>query len=152
MDVGKKIKYYRKQQGYTQKKLAEKCGLAVGTIQQYELGKREPRMVMLQKIALVLGVGIDNLLDYQTNAITPYPEGATWKMVEELPWDETRIMSNERDLIISFRSLNSIGQAKAIERVSELKEVKRYTESEYIKNKDGEYVPRSELDKDNENS
>lgn len=145
MDVGKKIKYYRKQQGYTQKKLAEECGLAVGTIQQYELGKREPRMAMLQKIAIVLDVSIDNLLEFPSHTIFPYPSGVTWETVEELPWDETHIMYNERELIISFRSLNPIGQAKAIERINELKEIKRYTEPQYIKNENGEVLPCSEL-------
>ena len=152
MDVGKKIKYYRKQHGYTQRELAEKCGLAVGTIQQYELGKREPRMGILQKISVVLDVNINQLLGHTSYSPFPYSDGTTWEMVEELPWDETHVFPNEIELIISFRSLNSLGQVKAIERVKELKEIKRYTEPECVKNKNGEYVPLFELHKDNEDS
>ena len=43
-NIGKKIKQYRKSADLTQKQLAQKCGYATGTIQQYELGKRSPRL------------------------------------------------------------------------------------------------------------
>lgn len=61
MTTGKIIQAIRKEKGYTQKQLAEKCGLATGTIQQYELNKREPRQEQLRKIANALDVSIDYL-------------------------------------------------------------------------------------------
>lgn len=61
MTVGKIIQKIRKEKGYTQKQLAEKCGVATGTIQQYELNKREPRQEQLCKIAKALDVSIDYL-------------------------------------------------------------------------------------------
>lgn len=56
MDLGKKIKAARKNAGLTQAQLAEKCGFAPVTIQQYENGKREPRLKAMAKISSVLSV------------------------------------------------------------------------------------------------
>lgn len=62
MTTGQIIRTARKERGLTQKQLAEKCGMATGTIQQYELNKREPRQKQLQKIANALDVNIDYLI------------------------------------------------------------------------------------------
>lgn len=56
MTIGENIKKYRKRAGLTQKELAKKCGLATGTIQQYELNKRQPRLEQINLIANILGV------------------------------------------------------------------------------------------------
>lgn len=61
MTIGQTIQKIRKEKHYTQKQLAEKCGMATGTIQQYELNKREPRQEQLRKIANALDVSIDYL-------------------------------------------------------------------------------------------
>lgn len=61
MTTGQVIQIIRKEKGLTQKQLAEKCGMATGTIQQYELNKREPRQKQLQKIANALNVSLDYL-------------------------------------------------------------------------------------------
>lgn len=60
--IAERIKLIRKQKGMTQKQLAEQCGMATGAIQQYELGKREPRQEQLQKIAEILDVDIFALI------------------------------------------------------------------------------------------
>lgn len=64
MTTGQIMQAIRKERGYTQKQLAEKCGLATGTIQQYELNKREPRREQLQKIATVLDVPLYELMGF----------------------------------------------------------------------------------------
>lgn len=56
---GDKIKSYRTQQGYTQKQLAEKAGIATISIQQYELNTRSPKIETLQKIASALNLPVD---------------------------------------------------------------------------------------------
>lgn len=56
---GDKIKLYRKQQGITQKQLAEKAGIATISIQQYEANSRNPKIETLQKIATALSVPLD---------------------------------------------------------------------------------------------
>ena len=62
MTIGEKIKEYRKRNGLTQRELAEITGLAVGTIQQYELNKRQPRIEMLKTIAQWLGCTVNDLI------------------------------------------------------------------------------------------
>ena len=54
MTIGESIKEYRKKKGLTQKELAEKVGVATGTIQQYELNKRSPRPDIMETISRVI--------------------------------------------------------------------------------------------------
>lgn len=63
MTAGEKIKIARKEKKYTQKKLAELCGVATGTIQQYELNKRKPRYEQLCKIASILDIPVAELVE-----------------------------------------------------------------------------------------
>lgn len=57
MTIGAKIKEARTRRGLTQKKLAEKSGLAEITIRQYENNKRQPGAEQLGKIATALDLG-----------------------------------------------------------------------------------------------
>lgn len=50
MEFKDKLKQMRLAAGLTQKELAERAGLATGTVQQYELGKRRPNYEALNKI------------------------------------------------------------------------------------------------------
>lgn len=56
MSLGTNIQNERKKAGYTQKQLAEKCGMAEITIRQYELDKRQPRIEQVTKIASALNI------------------------------------------------------------------------------------------------
>ena len=60
--VGERIKTARRNAKLTQAGLAAKIGAATGTVQQYELGKREPRLSQLEKIATALDVSVGELL------------------------------------------------------------------------------------------
>ena len=98
MSVGERIQLARKHAGLTQKALAEKCGLATGTIQQYELDKRLPKnKEITQRIADALNVSAG-------------------------------IFSNdpEEDLLYYFWSLNKEGQDKALEQVELLTKIPEY--------------------------
>ena len=110
MDLGSNIQKYRKEAGFTQKELAKKLNVAVGTIQQYEIGKRQPRLEFLEKIADVLGVDVWNLYDsYSLNTDSDY----------------------FLDKMNSFREeLNEAGQEKAIEHVELLTKVPEYRKEE----------------------
>ena len=56
MSIGANIQYYRKRMNLSQKELAEKLGYSTGTIQQYELDKREPKFEKICEIATALDV------------------------------------------------------------------------------------------------
>lgn len=62
MNVGERIRERRKAIGYTQKELAEKSGVAIVSVQQYERGVRQPRLEQLQRIAESLETTIDYFL------------------------------------------------------------------------------------------
>lgn len=70
MEIGKRIQKYRKQAGLTQKQLAEKLGIVTGTMQQYELGKRQPRLEQLKRIADVLNVSWLELVDNEDDRLS----------------------------------------------------------------------------------
>lgn len=61
--IGRRIKEARQEKNLTQKQLASLLGVATGTIQQYELGKRQPRYEQLIAIADALDIGFFKLLD-----------------------------------------------------------------------------------------
>lgn len=62
MVLGPRIAAARKAKKMTQKELAANLGLATGTIQQYELGKRRPDIDVLKAIANILDVSVDALV------------------------------------------------------------------------------------------
>lgn len=57
----------RKQKGLTMKELGKAVGVAESTISLYENGKHEPDLTTMKRIADVLEVSIDELIDYKTD-------------------------------------------------------------------------------------
>lgn len=110
---GKRIKLARKRANLTQKQLADKLGLATGTIQQYELGKREPSLDTIEEIASVLNI---SPLEIVTGG-----DFATLKWAIQISDKEYRAK-----LLDSFDRLGPLGKAIASERVEELTEIPRY--------------------------
>lgn len=66
MSIGERIKEARKKAGLKQSELAEKLGVAVITIGQYERGVRQPRLEQFQRIAAALNVDVNWLMNGQT--------------------------------------------------------------------------------------
>lgn len=62
MTVRDNIVYYRTQRGFTQRELAEKAGLAQGTIAKYELGQKTPSIGTLFRLAVALDVDASELV------------------------------------------------------------------------------------------
>ena len=56
------IRKYRLQNGWTQTQLAERLGLTKGAIGMWETGERKPNVIMLKKLAQLLGCTTDDLL------------------------------------------------------------------------------------------
>lgn len=74
MTVGEKIKEIRKRKGYTQKELAKKLNIAIGTLQQYEYERRNLTIDKLKKIAEVLDVPISEFVSGIKNNGTDFSE------------------------------------------------------------------------------
>ncbi len=62
IEIGKRISDRRKNLGFTQEELAEKCDLTAQSISYAESGKRALRADSLKKISSTLGVSADYLL------------------------------------------------------------------------------------------
>lgn len=62
MTFGEAIKEKREQFGLTQQELAEKLFVSRQTVCRWENGTRYPDLVMAKKIAMVLGISLDDLI------------------------------------------------------------------------------------------
>ena len=74
MNTGELIRLYRKQRKLTQEELAKKCGTSAAMIRQYELGKRNPKIDTIDKIAQALNVHIADIYSFTIDE---------WKRTEE---------------------------------------------------------------------
>lgn len=131
MNVGKRIQEARKKAGMKQSDLAERLGVAVITIGQYERGKRKPNLGQLQDIAKVLNADIVYLISGQTSAEVErgileqaeaeakyYVKG---RFAEAETWKARKDEIGE-DLV----KLNDDGQIEAVKRVKELTRLDEY--------------------------
>jgi len=122
-----KIRYYRKQKGYSQEKLAEKTDLSKMSIRRYETGERQPRIEQLHRIAEALDVRIwdllgmskqDAVLMYGVEAwnTTPYNIDELSSVIKK----DIIYENNLKQLTKAFNDLNNTGQKEAVKRVKEL--------------------------------
>ena len=66
-----KIKELRKKRGWTLQQLSARTHIAPNTLNQYELGKREPSFDILISLAKVFGVTTDYLMGIENNDLKP---------------------------------------------------------------------------------
>ncbi len=69
MTIGEKIKMYRKLNKLTQKKLSQLSGVSEISIRKYEAGERNPKPEQLKKIASVLEIGGNELLEIELDSL-----------------------------------------------------------------------------------
>lgn len=63
MSIGDNLKKIRKNKKMTQEDFGKLVGLSTNTVQRYELGKRQPNIETINKIAEALGVPITELIN-----------------------------------------------------------------------------------------
>lgn len=130
MTVGENIRHIRKEKGLTQKQLAENCKMYESQIRKYELGKANPKIETIIKIATALNVSL-----FEVISVNEY-NNLIDTQVEEQIQDEIKsgkihlITKDERELTTNYLKLNTVGKAEARKRVSELTEIPRYTKSD----------------------
>ena len=123
MHIGETMKRARKKAGLTQKELAEKAGLALITIQQYERNVREPRLDNIKKIANIL-----NLSFHELDPLFPDEEGMYY--ADELTTPPTRESDLKEDLLNNYEKLNIDGKLRVNEHVELLLKVPEYRKEE----------------------
>ena len=68
MTVGEKIRHFRQKKGLTQRQLGELCEpkIAESTIRRYEIGKLNPKIGTIQRIAKALDVPYTDFIDIES--------------------------------------------------------------------------------------
>ena len=59
---GQRLKFLRKQKGYTQKELGEMIGTSQASIFQWERDNHSPQLIMVMSLADVFGMTLDELV------------------------------------------------------------------------------------------
>ena len=125
-NTGQAIKNARMQKKMTQADLAKSVGLATVTIRQYENGSREPKVEILRKIAIALGVSVASLVD-----ISDLPQ----VMVESLN-EESAAYGEEwsafNRMRTAFSNLNHKGAERAAQAVEDLAKIPEYQNKDKI--------------------
>ena len=78
------MKKYRKMQGISQAKLAEKINSATNYIAMIEIGKKFPSPNMLERIAQALNVDTPELFTTQTVAFIPLNNKSTERLYQDI--------------------------------------------------------------------
>jgi transcriptional regulator with XRE-family HTH domain len=79
MGFKENLKQLRKQKGWTQVQAAEQAGVPFRTLQNWETGSREPRLVALKKLAAAFVVTADELLTDDKPVELPRPKRRTMR-------------------------------------------------------------------------
>ena len=130
MTIGEQIRAIRKYHDLTQKELADFAHIAVVTLQQYESGKRQPRLEQLQKIASVFGGSVEDIFELERPELCFNPlDVKAAKLFNGIDGLE-HIWNKEKRIINEFNKLNEDGKDKAIEHVEMLAKIPEYRKEE----------------------
>ena len=93
--IGNKIRLTRKKLGLTQEELAERTDLHYSYIGQVERGDKNPSLNSLQKMAAALNVGIEFLLeensDYEIDE-AELLQKELWKLLRNRPKEDLQLL------------------------------------------------------------
>lgn len=116
MSISENIKFYRNEKGLTQQKLADKIGKSINSVKKYESGYTKPPIDVINKIASVLGISINQLIGEKKKTITQkviegaMEEGYTIEKLSkdtDIPLNELKCMLENKPgySLLSFRKL-----------------------------------------------
>ena len=117
------LKKLRVQASMTQKELAEKLHVSQNAVFNWENGKREPGLDMIEKIAKLFMVKPSYLLGYETEFIKP--QNSLKNSLNNITLLKTNNQKLE-NVVRSFSRLNSKGQEKAVEQLELLAKIPEY--------------------------
>ena len=137
-EFSRMLKTARKEAGLTQRELADILGVATGTVQQWELGIRFPRVGMLKKIEETLKIAVvpsevENEKKKQLQrSLKEAWVAAEQKAGRKLSLDEAMEyfkfdVSAKMKLEEALSKLNNEGIKVALERIEELTLIDKYT-------------------------
>ena len=94
MTFGERIVYYRKLAGYTQKSLADALEISPTRLNYWEKDKREPDIMMLNRLCAILKVEADTLLGRHESGIS----------------EKAEFSAAEKEVIKKYRALDERGK------------------------------------------
>lgn len=109
---GQNLKKWLRKRDKTQADLCRFMGVSSATASDWCNGHAAPRADKLNRLAVWLGIELDDLLTDHGSTETKEPP----------------LSDAEKDLLAAFRRLNRTGKAEALKRVSELSQISGYTE------------------------
>ena len=125
MDIGDRIKEYRKKARLTQNQLGELSGTSERTIQQYESHKRQPRIEQLHKIANALSIPIEDLIGTRNLDIVNDVVGLFSDEVKEIQ-DSPEEIALKSSLDYNFTMLNIEGKKKVVAFSEDIAKIPEY--------------------------
>lgn len=126
MTIGERIRAARVEHQMTQRELGEKCGIAEPTIRRYELGKLNPKLGTIQRIAAAMGIPTSSLLDISSQVQLENDDG----MAEQPTFEMDIYQKRAKRLLTHFSKLNDKGQVEAIKRLTEMARLPEYQKVE----------------------
>ncbi len=113
MSLGEKIARLRKTQGWTQSQFAEKVGVHNRHISRWETNKNRPSLAMLEKIAAVFEVSVDELTDAEgrKSAESVLHNNRLLKqfeLVQALPQEEQNVITRVIDAFVTKRRMEEV--------------------------------------------
>ena len=124
LTTGENIRKFRTELKLTQKELGKAIGTTQQMIAQYENGQRNPKIETLNKIAKALHTTIEELSNHTRSF---YEFNIPTTELLNMYLDEKDFEEQQR-MQAYYNILNHEGKQEAIKRVSELTEIKKYTE------------------------
>ena len=130
MNIGEAMRIGRKNAAYTQKELAALLHTSAQNISLYEKGLRTPKIELLNSLSNIcfnsfptpdVRLAYVEIRNYISEKMQEETTEEINSLLEKINDDRTA------ELLQSFNLLNPTGQYTAIERVTELTEIKRYT-------------------------
>ena len=116
MTVGEKIKQVRKDKGLQQKTVAIEVGLGQSNYNKVENSKRDPSVEVLQKLSLLLGITVDELLSAEDKQ-QPAPVSVKDKTVSEkirlvelLDEDDRNVIYKMLDTMLTIKKFQDFFQ------------------------------------------
>jgi len=102
--IGKRLAIFRKEQGLTQKELADKIGVTRSVIMDYERNKNHLYDDIIIRIVIVLGISADELLGLKQTQKKEYPSKLRiikrLKKIEKLPINKQKKVLENLDIFL----------------------------------------------------
>ncbi len=104
-EIGKRIAFYRKEKGITQKELADSLHITYQAVSRWELGKSLPTVEMFYEISNLLNVTVDALLnenDWKNRSISYRESGLDSNRLHALKEEIMQFNSTDENILSAY--------------------------------------------------